>query len=222
MRVSLPRSFGPVLRKNRLLEHGRGRESYYGSRLGHVPVAGQESGLILLTLGVSPWIASLLVALFLLVCLLLILIVLIQRPQGGGLSGAFGAGGGGSGQTAFGAKTGDALTIATIGIFVLYLGLAVGLQFAARPAGPPKTTAVVGAPGGSGTTDENGAGDAVPGDQTPDDAAAGDAAGDAVPDAGTVPDAENPPAAPDAGGEAAGDETGAETETGDGTIPDGG
>jgi preprotein translocase subunit SecG len=217
MRVSLPRSFGPVLRKNRLLEHRRGRESYYGTRLGHVPVAGQESGLILLTLGVSQWIASLLVALFLLVCLLLILIVLIQRPQGGGLSGAFGAGGGGSGQTAFGAKTGDALTIATIGIFVLYLGLAVGLQFAAKPAGPPKTTAVVGAPGSPGTTDENGAGDTVPGDQVPEDATDGDGAGDAVPDAGTVPDAEIPPAAPDAGGEPA-----AETETGDGTNPDGG
>jgi len=40
---------------------------------------------------------------------LMVLIVLVQRPQGGGLSDAFGAGAGGGG-TAFGAKTGDALT----------------------------------------------------------------------------------------------------------------
>lgn len=168
--------------------------------------------MLLLTLGVSQWIASLLVALFLLVCLLLILIVLIQRPQGGGLSGAFGAGGG-SGQTAFGAKTGDALTIATIGIFVLYLGLAVGLQFAAKPSGPPKTTATVGAPGGA----EDGAGDAVP-----DDASTGETEGDALPNAetsddGVVPGDETSPVLPDAGGEPA-----AETETDDGTNPDGG
>lgn len=102
--------------------------------------------MLLLTLGVSQWIASLLVALFLLVCLLLILIVLIQRPQGGGLSGAFGAGGG-SGQTAFGAKTGDALTIATIGMFVLYLALAVGLQFAARPASTAPAPTTIGSTG---------------------------------------------------------------------------
>ncbi|MEO1511842.1 MAG: preprotein translocase subunit SecG, partial [Planctomycetota bacterium] len=59
---------------------------------------------------------SLLVLVFLLVSLVLILVVLIQRPQGGGLSAAFGAGGGG--QTAFGSKTGDALTLFTIGAFV--------------------------------------------------------------------------------------------------------
>lgn len=105
--------------------------------------------MLLLTLGVSQWIASLLVAFFLLVCLLLILIVLIQRPQGGGLSGAFGAGGG-SGQTAFGAKTGDALTIATIGMFVLYLLLAIGLQFAARPAGAAPAPTSIGSTNGAG------------------------------------------------------------------------
>jgi preprotein translocase subunit SecG len=88
---------------------------------------------MLLTLGVSPWIASVLIALFLLVCVLMILVILIQRPQGGGLSGAFGSGSGGSGQTAFGTKTGDALTFATITIFVTYLALAVGLQFASKP-----------------------------------------------------------------------------------------
>jgi len=80
----------------------------------------------------APWATALLVAVFLLVCVLMILAVLIQRPSGGGLSGAFGSGAG-SGQTAFGAKTGDALTIATIAIFFTYLLFAIGLNFAARP-----------------------------------------------------------------------------------------
>jgi preprotein translocase subunit SecG len=86
----------------------------------------------MLTLAMNPYVVSGLVALFLLICVVLILTVLIQRPQGGGLSGAFGAGGG-SGQTAFGTRTGDALTIATIGMFILYLVVAVGLNFATRP-----------------------------------------------------------------------------------------
>lgn len=79
------------------------------------------------------WATAILVALFLFVCVLMILAVLIQRPSGGGLSGAFGSGAG-SGQTAFGAKTGDALTYATIGIFFFYLLFAVGLNFATRPS----------------------------------------------------------------------------------------
>lgn len=87
-----------------------------------------------LTLGLAPWAVGLLTVGFLAICLLLVLIVLIQRPQGGGLSAAFGAGGGGSGQTAFGAKTGDALTLATVGIFVLFLVGAVVLNFAIRPS----------------------------------------------------------------------------------------
>jgi preprotein translocase subunit SecG len=78
-----------------------------------------------LAFSVPYWMTALLVALFLFVCVLLILAVLIQRPAGGGLSGAFGSGSG-SGQTAFGAKTGDALTIATIAIFTVYLVFAVG------------------------------------------------------------------------------------------------
>ena len=86
-----------------------------------------------------------LVAVFLLVCIVLILTVLIQRPQGGGLSGAFGAGGG-AGQTAFGTKTGDALTMATILMFLAFLGFGIGLNFATRPqtvsAARPTATAV--------------------------------------------------------------------------------
>jgi preprotein translocase subunit SecG len=84
---------------------------------------------------IHPAVTASLIAVFLFVCVLLILAVLIQRPAGGGLSGAFGSGAG-SGQTAFGAKTGDALTIATIAVFLIYLLFAIGLNFAARPGGP--------------------------------------------------------------------------------------
>jgi len=93
---------------------------------------------MVLTLGLSPVVVNLLVGGFLLVSIVMILIVLIQRPQGGGLGGAFGAGGGGggaggAGQTAFGTKTGDVLTWATIGIFLMFLILAIVLNFVTRP-----------------------------------------------------------------------------------------
>jgi preprotein translocase subunit SecG len=109
---------------------------------------------MLLLAQIPTWMTGILIALFLFVCLLMILVVLIQRPAGGGLSGAFGSGAG-SGQTAFGAKTGDALTIATVAVFFLYLLFAVGLNFAARPgdgpaAGPPPAAAP--APGGAAPT----------------------------------------------------------------------
>ncbi len=58
----------------------------------------------------------------------LVLIILVQRPQGGGLAGAFGGAGGGGTDTAFGGRTGDVLTVATVGAFVVYLGLAVALN----------------------------------------------------------------------------------------------
>lgn len=84
----------------------------------------------------NPIFVTALVVVFLLVCIAMILLILIQRPQGGGLSGAFGAGGG-AGQTAFGTKTGDVLTIVTITIFVLFLLTAIVLNFAARPQVAP-------------------------------------------------------------------------------------
>ncbi|MAY75529.1 MAG: preprotein translocase subunit SecG [Phycisphaerae bacterium] len=131
------------------------------------------------------------VVLFLLVCLTLILTVLIQRPQGGGLSGAFGAGAG-SGQTAFGAKTGDALTIATIGMFVAFLILAVVLNFAVRP-GPART----GGSQGASITD--------PADAVDEDGAAG---------AGAVnSDAETPDPSTQADGNADDAEAEASSET---------
>ena len=93
----------------------------------------------------DPIAINLLIAGFIAVSVFMILIVLIQRPQGGGLSGAFGSGGGsgGAGQTAFGTKTGDMLTYATIAIFILFLVFAVILNFATRPAKPGATTTPV-------------------------------------------------------------------------------
>ncbi len=78
------------------------------------------------------FVVGLLVALFVVISVMMMLIVLIQRPQGGGLSEAFGSASG-SGHTAFGAKTGDALTFATIFVFVLFIGFAVGLNYIVKP-----------------------------------------------------------------------------------------
>ncbi|MEX0876519.1 MAG: preprotein translocase subunit SecG [Phycisphaerales bacterium] len=104
-----------------------------------------------LTLGLSPMMTNLLVGLFLLISVAMILLVLIQRPQGGGLSGAFGAGGGGggAGQTAFGTKTGDVLTYGTIAIFIAFLLCAIVLNFAARPSTGPSTQPTLTAPQGT-------------------------------------------------------------------------
>lgn len=78
------------------------------------------------------WLVGIIIALFLFVCVILVLAVLIQKPQGGGLASAFG-GGASAGQTAFGTKTGDALTVVTISVFALYLLLAIILNYAAQP-----------------------------------------------------------------------------------------
>lgn len=104
---------------------------------------------MILTLAAVPaWLTAVGIVFFLGICLGLILIVLIQRPQGGGLGGAFGGGAAGSGQTAFGAKTGDVLTWATISIFVLFLTIGALLNFALLP---PKAVAPQLVP--AGTTD---------------------------------------------------------------------
>lgn len=92
--------------------------------------------MLTLAAQVPGWVQAVLVVLFLIVCLFLILTVLIQRPTGGGLVGAFGSGAG-SGQTAFGTKTGDALTMVTIGMFVLFLLFGIGLNYALRPVKAP-------------------------------------------------------------------------------------
>lgn len=84
---------------------------------------------------------------FIVASVALVLIILVQRPQGGGLAGAFGGAGGGGTDTAFGGRTGDVLTVATVGAFVLYLGLAITLnildsQLLAPPA-PEEPTPTV-------------------------------------------------------------------------------
>lgn len=56
------------------------------------------------------------------VSLLLIGLVLIQKNRGAGLSGAFGGVGG---NTAFGTKTGDVLTIITVSLTAIFLVLSV-------------------------------------------------------------------------------------------------
>ena len=87
---------------------------------------------MLLTLAWAPWLVGIFTVLFLVISIMMILTVLIQRPQGGGLAGAFGSGAG-SGQTAFGTKTGDALTIFTIIVFVLFVGMSIALNYGYRP-----------------------------------------------------------------------------------------
>jgi preprotein translocase subunit SecG len=94
-----------------------------------------------MTLAWAPWLIGILTVVFLLVCVMMVLTILIQRPQGGGLSGAFGSGAG-SGQTAFGAKTGDALTWFTIIVFVLFVGFAVVLNYAHHPQTLPSGATV--------------------------------------------------------------------------------
>jgi len=91
------------------------------------------------------WTISLLVVLYVLISVILVLAVLIQRPQGGGLSTAFGAGAG-SGQTAFGTKIGDALTIFTIVVFTLFIGASIALVFLLRPGGAVNETPTISAP----------------------------------------------------------------------------
>jgi len=73
-----------------------------------------------------------LTTLFIVVSIALVLIILVQRPQGGGLTGAFGGGGGTD--TAFGGRTGDALTVATITAFAIYLLIAIGLNITSNMA----------------------------------------------------------------------------------------
>lgn len=84
-------------------------------------------------LTLSAWYISLLSLLFVLVSVLMILIILVQKPKGGGLSGAFGGAGGGSTQSAFGARTGDVLTWATVVFFVLFVLIAMGLTWTINP-----------------------------------------------------------------------------------------
>ena len=89
--------------------------------------------MILSLASFPPWATAAGIVLFLAICVVLILVVLIQRPQGGGLGGAFGGGAAGSGQSAFGARTGDVLTWITIALFLLFLTIGALLNFVVLP-----------------------------------------------------------------------------------------
>ena len=98
----------------------------------------------------AAWYHPVLAVLFAFVALFLILVILLQRGRGVGLAGAFGGGGGV--QTAFGAKTGDFLTWATIVIASILLLFAVILNYIfvpepalqeQTPATPPAQSWVV-------------------------------------------------------------------------------
>jgi preprotein translocase subunit SecG len=141
---------------------------------------------MLLSLAASGWLIGILTVLFMVVCVVLILTVLIQRPQGGGLAGAFGSGAG-SGQTAFGTKTGDALTIFTIIVFVVFIGAAIGLNYAAQPEEAPKATP---------TSSEKGPTESKPSDAKPSDAKPADTKSSDTGAPATQPSpTPNPPAA---------------------------
>ncbi|MDZ4829205.1 MAG: preprotein translocase subunit SecG, partial [Phycisphaerae bacterium] len=83
--------------------------------------------------------------LFIAVSVAMILIILVQRPQGGGLATAFGGAGGGN-DTAFGGRTGDALTAATVGVFTLFLLLAIGVNITDSPETKKREAPAVSAP----------------------------------------------------------------------------
>ena len=65
---------------------------------------------------------------FIVASVAMILIILVQRPQGGGLAGAFGGAGGGGTEGVFGGRVGDALTVMTVCCFAVYLLLAIVLN----------------------------------------------------------------------------------------------
>ncbi len=101
---------------------------------------------------------------FLIVSIGLILFILVQRPQGGGLAGAFGGAGGGGTDTAFGGRTGDVLTVGTVGAFCIYLTLAIVLNIIDNPgaaadvgeATPATETSTDGASTDAAPTDASG------------------------------------------------------------------
>ncbi len=102
-----------------------------------------------LAITLPPWGQAIAIAVFVMISLLMIGVILLQRPQGGGLTAAFG-GSQGAGQTAFGTKTGDALTIFTCVVFAVYVGASVFLNHAMHPKSA--TAAVAPAPATTPTT----------------------------------------------------------------------
>jgi len=81
-------------------------------------------------LGALSWWKIALASLFTAVCIILIVLILLQKGRGGGLSAAFGGAGG---QSAFGSKTGDVFTWATIVVVAIFLVFAMILTGVYKP-----------------------------------------------------------------------------------------
>jgi preprotein translocase subunit SecG len=86
---------------------------------------------MILPLAAVPFVMTIVMALWLILCLGLVFIIMIQKGKGGGLSAAFGGAGGTS--SLFGAKTGDFLTWVTIGLAGVWLFLSVIMGLYYRP-----------------------------------------------------------------------------------------
>ena len=82
---------------------------------------------------------------FAFVAIVLMGVILLQRGKGVGLSGAFGGAGG---HTAFGAKTGDVMTWATVVGALILLTTAVGLNYLFQPPPAPAAALPPAAPAG--------------------------------------------------------------------------
>ncbi len=80
----------------------------------------------------AAWYHGIAATLFALLAIFLMLLILLQRGKGVGLAGAFG---GSATNTAFGSKTGDVLTWATVVLASVFLLLAVGLNHLFVPQG---------------------------------------------------------------------------------------
>ncbi|MBS0186443.1 MAG: preprotein translocase subunit SecG [Planctomycetes bacterium] len=144
----------------------------------------------------NPWATALLMVLFIAVSTLMVLAILIQRPQGGGLSAAFGGGSAGSGQTAFGTKTGDALTWFTISVFAAFLLFGMLLNYATTPAAP--TVQPAAASGAAPTSEGQGPANSGGAGETGATAPAGGASAPVTP-APVTPAPATEPAAPSPG-----------------------
>ena len=147
-------------------------------------------------LGQITWTIRIMAVAFVVVSVFMMLVILIQKPKGGGLSGAFG-GAGGSDTSFVGAKVGDFLTILTVGCFLTFLLLSMGLTWAINPtenaaeaeaeAAAQTSGAGMGAAAGAGATEVL---------ETETDTESGMDAGEATEDE-AIPAAAPPPPTPE-------------------------
>ncbi|MEP0846478.1 MAG: preprotein translocase subunit SecG [Phycisphaerae bacterium] len=110
------------------------------------------------------WYHPILATLFGFLALILMAVILLQRGRGVGLSGAFGGAGG---HTAFGSKTGDVLTWATIVIAGMFLFYTVVLNYLFVPPRAPGAAPPPAAPAPAPTTSESGETSRLPAEANP-------------------------------------------------------